>query len=125
MSDPECKQVFYSDSERFSSPEFTVPADTILLVDEFHELFFDQKVQLVSGKVTSVVSKLLAATQVIGVSATYRGDKGVDKIYQILQASTFIKSPQELQEKVLQLQVFGEEQDIPAKAVELAQEKSQ
>lgn len=40
MIDPAIKQVFYSDYLRFMAPEFCVPADTILLVDEFHELFF-------------------------------------------------------------------------------------
>jgi hypothetical protein len=42
MADSTIKQIFYSDFNRFITPEFTVPADTILLVDEFHELFFDQ-----------------------------------------------------------------------------------
>ena len=41
MADHTVKQVFYSDFVRFLTPEFIVPADTILLVDEFHELFFD------------------------------------------------------------------------------------
>jgi hypothetical protein len=41
MADSAFKQVFYSDFNRFTSPEFIAPADTILLVDEFHELFFD------------------------------------------------------------------------------------
>lgn len=40
MIDPAMKQVFYSDFNRFIDCDFTVPADTILLVDEFHELFF-------------------------------------------------------------------------------------
>jgi len=66
---------------------------------------------------------MLAATKVIGMSATYRGDTGIKKISQILQASTFVKPPQELQEKKLCLNVFGEEQDIPARAVKLAQIK--
>lgn len=41
MADPNIKQVFYSDFNRFIAAEFVVPPDTILLVDEFHELFFD------------------------------------------------------------------------------------
>ena len=55
MSTSGIKQIFYSDFNRFIAPEFTVPADTILLVDEFHELFFDQQVQVVNGKVVSVI----------------------------------------------------------------------
>jgi hypothetical protein len=54
--------VFYSDFDRFLDPSFTVPADTILLVDEFHELFFDQQVQFADDKIISVVSKLLLVT---------------------------------------------------------------
>lgn len=84
MGDPTAKHIFYSDFNRFSAPEFTVPADTILLVDEFHELFFDQWVQLIDGKVISVLSKLLSAERVIGVSATYRGENGADKINSLL-----------------------------------------
>jgi hypothetical protein len=40
MADQNSKLVFYSDFDRFIAPEFSVPADTVLLVDEFHELFF-------------------------------------------------------------------------------------
>lgn len=99
MADPNIKQVFYSDFNRFSAPKFTVPTDTILLVDEFHELFFDQQVQLMDNRVVSVISKLLLAERIIGVSATYRGDAGIKKISHLLLDSTFIKAPQELQEK--------------------------
>lgn len=41
MTDPTIKQVFYCDFNRFMAPELNVPAETTLLVDEFHELFFD------------------------------------------------------------------------------------
>jgi hypothetical protein len=64
-------------------------------------------VKLINGKVVSVISKLLAAVQVIGVSATYRGNAGIQKITSILYNSVFIKPPQQLQEKELQLEVFG------------------
>jgi len=36
MNDPAIKEIFYSDFNRFAAPEFAIPADTILLVDEFH-----------------------------------------------------------------------------------------
>lgn len=84
MADSNIKQIFYSNFNRFIAPEFVVPSDTILLIDEFHELFFNQQVQLVNGKVISVISKLLSAVKVIGVSATYRGDAGIKKITSIL-----------------------------------------
>jgi len=61
---------------------------------------------------------------VIGVSATYREDAGIKKITSILRDSVFIKPPQQLQEKELQLEVFGEVADIPTKAIELATTKS-
>jgi hypothetical protein len=54
---------------------------------------------------------------VICVSATYRGDVGIDKITSILKNSVFIKPPRQLQEKELQLEVFGEIADVPAKAI--------
>lgn len=96
MVDPDIKQIFYSSFARFIVPEFTVPADTVILVDEFHELFFGQQVQAGNGKVLSVISKLLSAARLVGVSATYRGDAGLDKITSILQNSVFIKPPQQL-----------------------------
>ena len=63
-----------------------MPHDTILLVDEFHELFFNQQAAVVNGKLSSVILKLKAATRLVGVSATYRGNTGVKKINTILGA---------------------------------------
>jgi hypothetical protein len=63
-----------------------MPPDTVLFVDEFHELFFNQPVLVVNKKLVSVILKLKAAAQVIGMSATYRGEAGVDKINAILNA---------------------------------------
>lgn len=42
MIDPNIKKVFYSDFNWFTATDFNVPVDTIVLIDEFHELFFDQ-----------------------------------------------------------------------------------
>jgi hypothetical protein len=95
----EVKEIFYSDFDRFVAPQFVVPADTVLLVDEFHELFFGRQVHAVYGRVVSVVSKLLSSVQLVGVSATYRGDAGVDKITCILKDCVFIKPPQQIQER--------------------------
>ena len=100
-----------------------MPADTIILIDEFHELFFNQLAVVVNGKFVSVVLKLKAAAKVIGVSATFRGEAGVDKITTILNAR-FIKSPFNLIEKELQLKVFGETVDIMTKSILLATEKA-
>jgi hypothetical protein len=79
---------------------------------------------LVNGKVVSVISKLLSAVKVIGVSATYRGDNGIDKITSILKDSALIKPPSQLREKELKLEVFGEVIDIPVKVVELTNTKT-
>ncbi|MFS8159283.1 MAG: hypothetical protein ACMG6E_03555, partial [Candidatus Roizmanbacteria bacterium] len=61
-----------------------VPADTILLVDEFHELFFNRMLEVVGGKLISVILKLQSAFRLIGVSATFRGAAGKNKITTIL-----------------------------------------
>jgi hypothetical protein len=78
------------------SASFTVPADTILLVDEFHELFFNQIVSVVNGRLISVVQRLMTAHRVIGVSATFREEVGMKKITNILADSLFITSPAEI-----------------------------
>lgn len=98
-----------------------MPADTVLLVDEFHELFFDQAAEIVKGKLISVILKLKAAAQLVGVSATFRGEAGVDKINAILEAQ-FFKTPVEISEKKLHLEVFGKVYDIPTQAAKLALE---
>ena len=122
MQDKLSKQIFYCSFDRFNAPEFEVPSDTILLVDEFHELFFNQQAVVVNGKLASVILKLKAATLLIGVSATYRGNAGIKKIATILDVC-FIKSPCNLIEKELQLEIFGETVDIMTKATLLVTEK--
>jgi len=92
MQDHSNKQIFYCSFDRFNAPEFEVPSNTILLVDEFHELFFNQQATVVNGKLVSAILKLKAATGLIGVSATYRGDAGVKKINTILGAQ-FLQTP--------------------------------
>lgn len=61
--------------------------DTILLVDEFHEFFFQNNIQIHEGKIISHINKLMIAKRVIGLSATFRGDNGLDKITSILTDS--------------------------------------
>jgi hypothetical protein len=100
IQDLNSKHIFYCSFDRFNTPEFEVPAGTILLVDEFHELFFNQKVNVADGKLISVIIKLKTAQKVIGMSATYRGNAGIKKISTILDAS-FIKSTHNLADKEL------------------------
>jgi len=77
------------------------------LVDEFHELFFNYPIVVSNGRLLSAVSQLTAAVRIIGVSATFRGDAGIKKIKTILTDSNFLTSPEKLQEKQLELEVFG------------------
>lgn len=112
------KQVFYCSFERFNAKGFAVPPDTVILADEFHELFFNQPATVHNGKLVSVVSKLQSATRLVGVSANFRGDDGLDKINTIL-AATFIQTGAELKDMKLELEVFGKVRDIPTKAVQL------
>jgi hypothetical protein len=60
------------------------------------------------------------------MSATFRGNAGIDKIKTILSESMFISSPREFNEKELQLQVFGKLSPglIQEKAMALTEAKS-
>lgn len=100
-----------------------MPDDTIVLVDEFHELFFNQPATIINGKLVSTIFKLRTADKLIGVSATYRGEAGIDKINTIMSAQ-FLKTPDSIKDRDLQLEVFGEVMDIPTQAVQLAIEKA-
>jgi hypothetical protein len=124
ITDPACKQIFYCSYKRFSAPDFEMPADTVVLADEFHELFFNQPVQVVNGKLVSTIFKLRNAAGLIGVSATFRGDAGIKKISTIME-SQYIKTPTEIKDRELQLEVFGKVMDIPTRTVHLAREKTQ
>jgi hypothetical protein len=53
-------------------------------VDEFHELFFNQPAGVNNGKLISTILKLKVVDKLIGVSATFRGEAGIDKINAIL-----------------------------------------
>ena len=61
MQDQLSKQIFYCSYDRFNASEFEIPPDTILLVDEFHELFFNQQAAVVKEKLVSVILKLKSA----------------------------------------------------------------
>jgi hypothetical protein len=74
-----------------------MPANTVVLADEFHELFFNQPVQVVNGALVSTILKLKNAARLIGVSATFRGDAGIKKISTIME-SQFIKTPTEIKD---------------------------
>lgn len=69
---------------------------------------------------------MTASGKVIGVSATFRGDAGIKKIKTILVDSLFLTAPGDLQEKQLELEVFGDLTPvaIKEKAILLTEEKS-
>ena len=77
-------------------------------MDEFHEIFFNQRLETVEGRFVSVVQRFASAIKVIGVSATFREEIGLKKIKQMISDSIFINSPVQCKEKEMQLQVFGD-----------------
>lgn len=93
-----------------------MPVDAVLLVDEFHEIFFNKPVTVVNGKLVSTILKLRSSVKLVGASATYRGDAGIDKINTIMGAQ-FLKTSVAIKDRELQLEVFGEQLDIPTQAV--------
>ena len=86
ITDPNAKNIFYCTFDRFNAPEFEMPIDAILLVDEFHDIFFNQPATVINGKLVSTILKLRASAKLIGESATFRGDVGIDKINTIMSA---------------------------------------
>lgn len=95
--------IFYCSFATFFSLEFVVLANAIVLIDEFHELFFNYPLRMIEGKLISVVQLLMSASKVVGVSATFRSDAGVKKIKTILPDTLLIAAPGEFREKELQL----------------------
>ena len=114
-------KISYCSYDQFLSAQLST-TDCILLIDEFHEIFFNQRLKVVGGKLISVVQRLAVAHSVIGVSATFRGEIGLKKIKQMIPKSVFISSPIQCREKDIQLEVFGDVlvEDIPTKAIALA-----
>jgi hypothetical protein len=124
ITDQACKQIFYCSYNRFNAPDFVIPTDTVLFADECHEIFFNQPVTVVNGKLVSPILKLKAVVQLIGVSATFRGAAGIKKINTIMDAQ-FLKTSTEIKDRELHLEVFGKVIDIPTRAARLAKEKGQ
>eukprot|EP00349_Pseudokeronopsis_sp_Brazil_P012300 CAMPEP_0202977714 /NCGR_PEP_ID=MMETSP1396-20130829/84411_1 /ASSEMBLY_ACC=CAM_ASM_000872 /TAXON_ID= /ORGANISM="Pseudokeronopsis sp., Strain Brazil" /LENGTH=212 /DNA_ID=CAMNT_0049716509 /DNA_START=1813 /DNA_END=2451 /DNA_ORIENTATION=- len=101
-----------------------IPLNTVLLVDEVDSLFFNDKPAIRDGKFISSVL-LLNKYRVLGMSATFRGDQGRDKIVRLLRGCVVIKTTDIVQERVFRLDIFGSLscEAILTKAVELAKEK--
>jgi len=72
----------------------------------------------VDGKLISTILKFITAVKLVGVSATFRGDAGIKKINSIINAQ-LLKTPVQLQDRELQLEVFGEVIDISPQVLQL------
>jgi hypothetical protein len=92
LFDPTIAKISYCNYDVFLLAKL-VTDGAILLIDEFHELFFSQRLQVTEGKFISVLQRILVASKVVGVSATFRGEIGVKKITQMIPESIFIDSP--------------------------------
>ena len=93
--------IFYCTHKQFILLDPTVLVSAIVLVDEFHEMFFNYPLAIANRRLVSVLSQLTVAERVIGVSATFRGDAGIKKIKTILLDSIFLIAPGDMQEKQL------------------------
>jgi len=68
----------------------TVPLSTILLIDEIDSLFFDDTPVFAGNRLISSVF-LLNKYDFIGVTATFRGERGLNVMKTFLRGSTTIK----------------------------------
>jgi hypothetical protein len=80
--------------------------DTTLSVDEVDALFFNDKPQLKGTKFISAIL-LLNKYKVIGMTATFRGDQGRNKILEFIEDSHTLKTTDIVHERELQLDIFG------------------
>jgi hypothetical protein len=101
-----------------------IPTTTVLLIDEIDSLFFAGEVELAQGKLLSGVL-LLNKHKVIGMTATFRGIHGMNKMLAFLKDSVVLTAGAVVPERVLALDVFGNlnAADIDAKVIEVAKAK--
>jgi len=94
------------------------------MLDEIDSLFFSDAPKIVDGRLISSII-LLNKYKVIGMTATFRGQKGLDKIVAFLKGSAVVNIGKAEQERKLQLDVFGKCQanEIEAKVIEVAKIK--
>lgn len=118
------KEVFYCTYKDFRKGE--IPLDALVLVDEVDALFFNDKPKVKDNKLISTIL-LLNKYEVIGMTATFRGDQGKSKILELIKGSCAIKSSNIISERELRLDVFGKlkQDEIDTKVVEIAIAKQQ
>jgi hypothetical protein len=101
-----------------------IPATTVLLIDEIDSLFFADRVQLAQGNLLSGIL-LLNKYKVIGMTATFRGTHGMNKMLAFLKDSVVLTAGAAVLERVLALDVHGKlkPEDVDAKVVEVTKVK--
>jgi hypothetical protein len=105
----------------------TIPLNTILLVDEVDSLFFAPHAINSVKNLTLSPLLLLNKHKLIGMTATFRGIHGMNKMLAFLRGSTALKIADTIPERdVSKIEVFGrckDVADVEAKAVHVALEK--
>ena len=95
--------------------------DAVILMDEVDALFFTDKPEVRGTKIMSTIL-LLNKYEVIGMTATFRGDQGKKKILQLIKESHVLKTTDIISERELRLDVFGnlKEAEVDAKVIDVA-----
>ena len=90
-------------------------------MDEVDALFFTDKPEVRGTKIMSTIL-LLNKYEVIGMTATFRGDQGKKKILQLIKESHVLKTTDIISERELRLDVFGnlKEAEVDAKVIDVA-----
>jgi hypothetical protein len=96
----------------------------VLFVDEIDSLFFADVPTIRNAKLISAIL-LLNKYKVIGMTATFRGKQGLNKMKAFLKDSAVIKTGVTEPERKLQLEVFGrlKADEIRSKVIEIAKAK--
>jgi superfamily II DNA or RNA helicase len=113
------KEVFYCTCKDFRTGR--IPLDAVILMDEVDALFFTDKPEVRDTKLMSTIL-LLNKYEVIGMTATFRGDQGKKKILQLVKESHALKTTEMISERELQLDVIGmlKQAEVDTKVVEIA-----
>lgn len=101
-----------------------IPLSTVCLVDEVDSLFFRDAPKLTGDAFISAIL-LLNKYHVIGMSATFRGEQGIKWLSCFLRCSRIVHMATVVQERNINIDVFGRlnPQQIKEKVIPLAKEK--
>jgi hypothetical protein len=99
----------------------SIPLGTVLLVDEIDSIFFSDAPLISGGRLLSAIL-LLNKYRVIGMTATFRGERGANMMKGFLKDSVVLKAGDIVPERVLAIDVYGKlsAADIDAKVIEVA-----